>query len=528
LAPKKSAIIGFTLLLDLFWFYGFYHLVIILFSYYKKSNISKGQDKDINLLLKEPAVALLYATCDDFAEEPGLSCLNQNYSNFHTFILDDSSSEEYKKRIDRFENKYRQKITVIRRRDRSGYKAGNINHGLKNITGYDYFSISDADTVLPPDYIAKLLPYFKFSTVAYVQARQEINPLQNSTFARQLGFQIELHCDHYLRTKNEYGFVMFYGHAAILRYDVWKEIGGMPEVATEDLAFSMKLREKGYIGVYAEDVVCYEDYPPTYQQYRKRNEKWIRGTAECLLKFYPSFFKCGHIGWVEKFDVLASALSLLLALPLLILLLLVGLLLPFYFSHFCFQGPMFKMPVGFNGTFLDMALKITGNLFWTWDFFLLFFIAVISPILPAVVEMFKHPRKRFQYIVMYTFMFYATQIVSSLNLITYLVTRKAVFPVTGQTKECPEEKTFKNFREFLSRSISNHKVILVLEAAFAALFIFISFSTDNIWFLSFGSGILIGILLFLYGLENKLLRHLVFVPLIVMVAVVLLIIKTLQ
>ncbi len=89
-------------------------------------------------------------------------------------------------------------------------------------------------------------------------------------------------------------------------------------------------------------------------------------------------------------------------------------------------------------------------------------------------------------------------------------------------------QTFKDFGEFLSMSISNHKIILVSEAAFAVLFLFISFSTDNIWFLSFGSGILIGILLFIYGFENKLLKHLVFVPFIVMAAVILLIIKTLQ
>jgi len=524
----KFSIILFALLLNLFWFYGFYHLIIILFSYSKdtdnlgRSNEDKRSDEQNN-----PSVALLYTTCNDFKEEAVLSCFNQDYSNFHTFILDDSNEKGYKRRIDDLALKYKGKITVIRRPDRKGYKAGNINYGLSKIKGFEYFNISDADTILPKDYILRLLPYFNKPNVAFVQARQELNPNQNSSFAQELGFQIGLHYDHYLRTKNTYGFVMFYGHGALMRYDIWKEIGGFPEVATEDLAYSMKVRERGYFGVYVQDVVCYEDYPPTYQQYRRRNEKWIRGTAECLFKFYPSFLKSRRISWVEKFDVLASASSLLLAFPFLLLLLLVGFVLPFFFYHFRFQGPMFRMPIIFDSSLLNLAVGIKGNLFWRWDFFLMLLLALVSPILPAIVQIFKRPGKRLRYIVMYTFVFYAMQLVSALNLIAYLLTRKATFSITGQEREDLKDSGGGPLG-FFSRPVSNHKAVVFMEAVSAALFFLISLSTQNIWFLSFGVGLIISVFLFNLGFENKLLKALVGIPLIITVIVVLFIGKTLQ
>ncbi|MDD5728413.1 MAG: glycosyltransferase, partial [Victivallales bacterium] len=307
----KISIIIFAILLNLFWFYGFYHFVIIMFSY-----ITKPADlSPENCFKGTPQVALLYATRDDFREDAVLSCLSQDYTNVRVFILDDSDTPEYQGKIDAWSAHYKNKVTVIRRKDRVGYKAGNINNCLRNISGVEFFSISDSDTILPKDYITRLLPFFCDKSIAFVQARQELNPRQKEAFARELGYQIGFHCDRYLSVKNKYGFVMFYGHAALMRVDVWKKIGGFPEVATEDLAYSLAVRQLGYKGIYTPEVTCYEDFPATYRQYRRRNEKWIRGTTECLLKFYPAFARNPRVTSIEKLDVFVSAASLLLAMP---------------------------------------------------------------------------------------------------------------------------------------------------------------------------------------------------------------------
>ncbi|MBU1086558.1 MAG: glycosyltransferase [Candidatus Omnitrophica bacterium] len=528
----KLALISFLLLLDLFWYYALYHVVIIAFAYFENTPISKTLLKDNQILIQNPSVALLYTTYNDFQENAVLSCINQEYANFQVFILDDSTDADYKNRIDIFAGQYKKKVIVIRRKNRNGYKAGNINNALNQIKGFEYFSISDADSILPKNYISGLLPYFKGNKIAFVQARQESNPEQKSTFAQQLGYQVSLHCDYYMKTKNRYGYVMFYGHGAMLRTDVYHEAGGFPEIATEDLAYSMLIRERGYFGVSAEDVVCYEDFPPTYQQYRRRNEKWIRGTTECLFKYYPSFVKSKNITWMEKVDVLSSACLLLLPFPFFILLLLVGILLPFFYYNFRFQGLMFRMPIEFDNSLLKLMVKTTSNLFWSIDFFVLLIISIIGPMIPPLVELVKYPKQRFKFIIMHAFMFYATEITSSLNLFAYLLSRSATFPVTGHTQKNTQnirvESNRDSFREFTRNPVANHKITVILEAVFAVIFFIISMLSKNIWFLLFSVGLAISIILIRFGFENRNVRYLVSLPLVLLVMIIILIGKTLQ
>jgi cellulose synthase/poly-beta-1,6-N-acetylglucosamine synthase-like glycosyltransferase len=508
----KLTVIIFTLLLNLFWFYAFYHLVTIIFSYRRDKVNNPLKVKDSFPPNPSPSVALLYTTCNDFNENAALSCLGQDYGNFHTFILDDSDNGEYKGRIDYFASLHKNRATVIRRSGRKGYKAGNLNNGLAVMGNYEYFSVSDSDTILPHDYINKLLPYFGSPDVAFAQSRQEFNPGQKQAFARRLGYQIELHCDHYLRTKEKYGFVMFYGHGALMRTDILREIGGFPEVATEDLAYSMQVRQKGYRGVYAPDVTCLEEFPPTFQQYRRRNDKWIKGTAECLLKYYPPFLKSKNVSGTEKFDVFVSAVSLLLGLPFVALLLLVGIILPYFYYHFQFQGPMFKMPLSYNGTFLGALTGISSNLFWRWDFFLMLLVTLIAPVLPAIHKSISDPIKKANFIVMYTFIFYATQVSSACALVSYSWCRQAGFPVTGDVGD----------------GRSSNKVIIVTEFIFMLLFLAVSLTSRNVWLLSFAAGTFAGLLILRHGFENRWARISVYFPILILAIVIIFIGKTLQ
>ena len=72
-----------------------------------------------------PRFLLLYCTCNDFNAKALSECRKQNYPNFKTVILDDSSDPQYKKEIDRYRFHHRN-VEVVRRTDRTGYKAGNL------------------------------------------------------------------------------------------------------------------------------------------------------------------------------------------------------------------------------------------------------------------------------------------------------------------------------------------------------------------------------------------------------------------
>ena len=80
----------------------------------RKKHILKRYDKIIHMPKEEvdrlkidgknPKFYLLYCTCNDFNEDALFSCMQQAYDNFETIILDDSGQEEYKQRIDQFED----------------------------------------------------------------------------------------------------------------------------------------------------------------------------------------------------------------------------------------------------------------------------------------------------------------------------------------------------------------------------------------------------------------------------------------
>ena len=389
---------------------------------------------------------------------------------------------------------------MIRRANRCGFKAGNVNHALRKIDcAYEYFSISDADTILPPNYISSLLPYVLNPKVAFAQAAQRINPQQETPFAQFMGPNTDIHFRHYVSTKNRFGFVMWYGHGALMCRDIWEKLGGFPEIVTEDLAYSMKVREAGYEGVFVENVVCWEDFPPTYQQYRKRNEKWIRGTTECLLKFYPSFMKAAHIPWFEKLDVLVSGVSLLLALPFVLFLFLVGVALPLFFTHFQFQGPMIRMPILYEKTSLAIATQMQSNLFWSWDVFLLMIATVFAPLVPAIVDYFRRPKQMFRYLAAYIFCFFSLQVTSAIHLLVFLFTRKAIFPVTGDHSQ-------------FSQSQANYRGVLLIEVIAGVFFWAIGVTAQNIWFLPISVALCMSPCLFQWNLNPKMMRYAVFVP----------------
>ena len=214
----RISIFCFVVLLDLFWLYGIYHLVISLFSVFCKTPSILFD----NISVARPKVAILYTTKNDFKEKAVVSCINQDYDNFDVYILDDSTDVGILSRIDEFISKIPGHLFLIRRDSKEGFKAGNLNHALKIIYDkYDYFAVSDADGLLPKDFIKRLLPYFSINdSVGFVQANQRSTPQQKSVFAKDLSLNTDLHWKCYLPAKNYFGFVMFYGHGALIRTGV--------------------------------------------------------------------------------------------------------------------------------------------------------------------------------------------------------------------------------------------------------------------------------------------------------------------
>ena len=155
-----------TLFICYFWLNGMKEIFYVFFYWKNKNKIIKIPRKKIT---DNPKVILLYCTCNDFNADSLAKSMKQKYSNFETYILDDSKDKEYIKTVNAFAKE--NNVKVIRRKDRIGFKAGNINHFLKGKEDYDYFVILDSDEVIPKDFITKALKYFySYKNIGILQA----------------------------------------------------------------------------------------------------------------------------------------------------------------------------------------------------------------------------------------------------------------------------------------------------------------------------------------------------------------------
>ncbi len=498
-ALAAAAVVLFVFCLDSFWLFAVYDTVMIAASFLRR----RESEPVFGPLSSYPPIAVLYPTRNDFRESSAASCLALEYPDLHLFILDDGTDPEIRTRIDAWAAARGARVTVIRRNDSRGHKAGNLNHALSRIAGqYPFFAVCDADGVLPKDFARELLPYFEADPdVAFVQTLQKANPAQGEPFGRALAWRVAAHYRHYVRAKDRFGFVMFYGHGALLRTAAWKAAGGFPEIVTEDLAFAVRVRALGWHGVYTERTACLEDFPPSWDRYRARSEKWIRGTNEFMRTGYGPFFQSKNVPWFEKFDVLVSAYSHWQAALMLVFLFMLGTLLPTNYAHFRYPGAFFLEPVPYGKSYLDYIVHVRYHIFWSLDFYAVMLATFLAPVVPAMIEMRREPKRLFSYLAASNFLFLGALVSETAAVVSFIVTGKAVFRNT-HAANVPGERGYH----------PNHPAMFGLEFAVSAALFYLGMKTRNLWFFAPASAIFLSPIVHRFGWERKAVRSLAFVP----------------
>ncbi len=256
---------------------------------------------------KQPKFLLLYCTCNDFNGDALKECMGQEYDNFETVILDDSSQKEYKEQIDEFAQKHG--VRVVRRQDRKGFKAGNLNNYLQGKTDYDYFVVLDSDERIPADYIKETLRYFVYDeNVGVVQAAHKATKGSN-LFQSLMGLSVKSNGKICQVMKNFYGSNALIGHGMAIRRECFEAVKGFPEVVAEDISFAVDVKNSGYRVLYAPNIVCKEEFPVNYLCLKKRQAKWVQGNVEFMKKYNRSITD-SKMTWYERLDIRLSHYNL--------------------------------------------------------------------------------------------------------------------------------------------------------------------------------------------------------------------------
>jgi cellulose synthase/poly-beta-1,6-N-acetylglucosamine synthase-like glycosyltransferase len=511
----------FIVFIDFAWLYGIYNIGIVAFAIrYKLAKENQSVDS-ASQELSFPPVAILYTTCNDFVEASAFSCLKQDYPDYKLYLLDDSSDESYKKMVDDFAAKDKKRIVVVRRPDRKAYKAGNLNYALTNIaTREKYFAIADADEILPVNFLRRLVPIMENDPkCGFVQANHEANPDTANRIQKDMGVGINTHWKWHQPLRNQYGFVMFLGHGALLRYDCWKMIGGFPDIVSEDLGYAIAVREKGFRGHFEENITCYEDFPDSVRSFRIRHMKWTRGTCEFLHKKMWWLLKAKNISWVEKADILFPTLNLPLTLVFFLFMINANILMPSLFGHpkdltWVLSGNEFVFPI--------TELHTNFSLIYKWDFFLITILTFFSPVLCFIIAMRKTPLKLIRFLSFSTALYAALSILSSIGVIAYILSGKAIFLVTGDKKQQVEKYSDKRknifsllknkYRQLINKSHPDSWAVQFLEISLGLIFLVAGIKTMQIPFFGLCLAFILLPLLHYYGWDKKISRVLVHLP----------------
>lgn len=296
-----------------FWLNGTKDFIYVIWYYLARRKLERRYYEIINTDVSSAndKVLLVYCTCNDFDPSSLSKSIQQNYHNFDVVILDDSSKDEYKSAVDTFAKENH--IKVIRRENRIGFKAGNINHYLMSEEArnhaYDYFVILDSDEILPHNFITECLKYFYAKkNIGIVQANH-ISTRNRNFFMKLFHIGVNSHWPTYQTMKHFYGFSTMLGHGAMLKSDCYYQVGGFPNLVAEDLCLSIEARRYGYYVAFAPNIICEEEYPIDYVAFKKRHSKWSQGNLEFIKKYTGKIAK-SKMQWYEKMDIVMFTYNL--------------------------------------------------------------------------------------------------------------------------------------------------------------------------------------------------------------------------
>ncbi len=179
-------------------------------------------------------------------------------------------------------------IKFYHRMDRTGYKAGALEAGLKVARG-EFVAIFDADFLPDSDFILKLMPHFADPKVGMVQARWGHINQDYSLLTKIQSILLDGHFVLEHGGRNRAGcFFNFNGTAGIWRRAVIEDAGGWQhDTLTEDLDLSYRAQLRGWKFIFVPDVVAPAEVPVEMNAFKSQQHRWAKGSIQTCRKLLP-------------------------------------------------------------------------------------------------------------------------------------------------------------------------------------------------------------------------------------------------
>jgi cellulose synthase/poly-beta-1,6-N-acetylglucosamine synthase-like glycosyltransferase len=179
-------------------------------------------------------------------------------------------------------------IKYLHRTDRTGYKAGALEAGLKVARG-EYVAIFDADFLPSPDFLLRLMPHFSEPKIGMVQARWGHINQDYSLLTKIQSILLDGHFVLEHGGRNRAGcFFNFNGTAGVWRRAAIDDAGGWQhDTLTEDLDLSYRAQLRGWRFVFVPDLVAPAEVPVEMNAFKSQQHRWAKGSIQTCRKLLP-------------------------------------------------------------------------------------------------------------------------------------------------------------------------------------------------------------------------------------------------
>jgi cellulose synthase/poly-beta-1,6-N-acetylglucosamine synthase-like glycosyltransferase len=193
-------------------------------------------------------------------------------------------------------------IHHIHRTNRSGFKAGALENGLKLANG-EFVAIFDADFIPAENFLEDVVDYFSDAEVGMIQVRwghinREYSLLtQIESVILDGHFMIEHGGRHFSGR-----FFNFNGTAGIWRRQAIETAGGWQhDTLTEDTDLSYRAQMAGWKFLYLPHIVCPAELPVEMNSFKTQQSRWAKGLIQTAIKLLPRIMR-SDLPWKIKIE----------------------------------------------------------------------------------------------------------------------------------------------------------------------------------------------------------------------------------
>ena len=183
-------------------------------------------------------------------------------------------------------------ISYLHRTDRTGYKAGALDAGMKVAKG-ELIAIFDADFTPSEDFLEKTVQYFGDERIAMVQARWGHINQDYSLLTKIQSILLDGHFVLEHGGRNRAGlFFNFNGTAGIWRRTAITDAGGWQhDTLTEDLDLSYRAQLRGWKFVFLPGLVAPAEVPVEMNSFKSQQHRWAKGSIQTCRKLLPHILR---------------------------------------------------------------------------------------------------------------------------------------------------------------------------------------------------------------------------------------------